>query len=75
MRDVDEAIDFLRENNGSVRFIEIYGVPRVEVRLPGWGGYYVERDTFLDAVDAARSRHEFVTTSLGSNSSGSTGST
>ncbi len=56
----DDALTFLKENLGRVKFVSVYNTPRVVVWLPGWEGYYVERDTFIEAVIAAKERQEHV---------------
>lgn len=49
----ESALRWCSERGATVTFVSVYATPRVKVRLPG-GAVQTERNTFLEAVEAAR---------------------
>lgn len=51
----DQALAWCREEYAVVKFLpgQMHGEFRVRVQLNWWHGYFVERDDFLTAVQAA----------------------
>lgn len=56
MKRLKAASIILSGNGATVEFVIVHAEPRVRVRFPGWGGYYVERDTLIEAAEAAEKR-------------------
>lgn len=53
--DLNEAIDYLQKNQARITFLPSQ---RVRIHLPTWSGYYVERDTIIEAACVVRERLE-----------------
>lgn len=56
MNRIQAACATLSENGATIDFITVHAAPRVRVRFPGWGGYYIERDTLVEAAEATAKR-------------------